>query len=99
MPNNRISPDLLAAATDARRRSGAQRPSLRARLTARLNAYQLDRHLAVGVPAQPGSALAVHEARLTSVAEVGRAPVVTRVPGLPTWLAGVANWRARSLGE
>ena len=69
MPNNRISPDLLAAATDARRRSGAQRPSLRARLTARLNAYQLDRHLAVGVPAQPGSALAVHEARLTSVAE------------------------------
>jgi hypothetical protein len=34
-----------------------------------MNAYQLDRHLAVGVPARPGSALAVHEARLTSVAE------------------------------
>jgi chemotaxis signal transduction protein len=34
---------------------------------------------------------------LASVAEVGRAPSVTRVPGLPQWLAGVANWRGRIL--
>jgi purine-binding chemotaxis protein CheW len=34
---------------------------------------------------------------LASVAEVGRTPVVTRVPGLPAWLAGVANWRGRIL--
>jgi len=34
---------------------------------------------------------------LASVAEVGRTPVVTRVPGLPIWLAGVANWRGRIL--
>jgi purine-binding chemotaxis protein CheW len=34
---------------------------------------------------------------LESVAEVGRMPVVTRVPGLPAWLAGVANWRGRIL--
>jgi purine-binding chemotaxis protein CheW len=34
---------------------------------------------------------------LASVAEVGRAPAITRVPGLPVWLAGVANWRGRIL--
>jgi chemotaxis signal transduction protein len=34
---------------------------------------------------------------LASVAEVGRAPGITRVPGLPVWLAGVANWRGRIL--
>jgi chemotaxis signal transduction protein len=34
---------------------------------------------------------------LSSVAEVGRAPGITRVPGLPRWLAGVANWRGRIL--
>jgi chemotaxis signal transduction protein len=34
---------------------------------------------------------------LSSVAEVGRAPGITRVPGLPAWLAGVANWRGRIL--
>jgi purine-binding chemotaxis protein CheW len=34
---------------------------------------------------------------LAAVAEVGRAPAVTRVPGLPGWLAGVANWRGRIL--
>jgi purine-binding chemotaxis protein CheW len=32
-----------------------------------------------------------------SVAEVGRPPALTRVPGLPAWLAGVANWRGRVL--
>jgi purine-binding chemotaxis protein CheW len=34
---------------------------------------------------------------LASVAEVGRTPAITRVPGLPLWLAGVANWRGRIL--
>ena len=51
------------------RRAAAPRPSLAARLTARLRAHQFDRQLAVGVPAPAGSALAVHQARLTSVAE------------------------------
>jgi purine-binding chemotaxis protein CheW len=34
---------------------------------------------------------------LASVAEVGNVPPVTRVPGVPHWLAGVANWRGRIL--
>lgn len=34
---------------------------------------------------------------LASVAEVGRVPSITRVPGLPSWLSGVANWRGRIL--
>jgi purine-binding chemotaxis protein CheW len=34
---------------------------------------------------------------LASVAEVGRVPLITRVPGLPSWLSGVANWRGRIL--
>jgi purine-binding chemotaxis protein CheW len=34
---------------------------------------------------------------LPSVAEVGRPPSLTRVPGVPTWVAGVANWRGRVL--
>src|SRR6185503_5222198 len=68
MPNNKISPDLLSSASDVRRTTGA-RPSLAARVTARLRAHHLDRQVAVGVPAAAGSALAVHQARLTSVAE------------------------------
>jgi purine-binding chemotaxis protein CheW len=35
--------------------------------------------------------------KLASVAEVGRTPAITRVPGLPEWLSGVANWRGRIL--
>ena len=31
------------------------------------------------------------------VGEVGREPDLTRVPGLPAWMAGVANWRGRVL--
>ena len=31
------------------------------------------------------------------VGEVGREPALTRVPGLPPWVAGVANWRGRVL--
>ena len=30
---------------------------------------------------------------MASVGEVGRLPTLTRVPGLPGWVAGVANWR------
>jgi hypothetical protein len=69
MPNDKLSPDLLSAPSDVRRRSTALRPSLAARVTARLKAYKFDRQLAVGVPAPAGSALAVHQARVTSVSE------------------------------
>lgn len=45
--------------------------------------------------------LAVGAARyavgLHLVGEVGREPALTRVPGLPPWVAGVANWRGRVL--
>lgn len=34
---------------------------------------------------------------MRAVAEVGRPPGLTRVPALPSWLAGVANWRGRVL--
>jgi purine-binding chemotaxis protein CheW len=34
---------------------------------------------------------------LPAVAEVGRPPALTRVPGLPAFVAGVANWRGRVL--
>jgi purine-binding chemotaxis protein CheW len=34
---------------------------------------------------------------LAGVAEVGKVPPTTRLPGAPTWLAGVANWRGRLL--
>lgn len=34
---------------------------------------------------------------MPAVAEVGRPPSLTRVPGLPNWVAGVANWRGRVL--
>src|SRR5690349_24114231 len=69
MSNNRITPDLFSVASDAVGRSTAQRPSLVARLIARLRADKFDHQLAVGVPAPAGSALAAHQARLTSTAE------------------------------
>lgn len=34
---------------------------------------------------------------MASVVEVGRIPRLTRVPGVPVWVAGVANWRGRIL--
>jgi chemotaxis signal transduction protein len=34
---------------------------------------------------------------MDAVAEVGRVPRVTRLPGMPSWVAGVANWRGRVL--
>lgn len=35
---------------------------------------------------------------MDAVAEVGRMPNVTRVPGTPAWVSGVTNWRGRILG-
>jgi chemotaxis signal transduction protein len=35
---------------------------------------------------------------MDAVAEVGRTPYVTRVPGTPPWVSGVTNWRGRILG-
>ena len=34
---------------------------------------------------------------MPAVAEVGRPPSLTRIPGVPSWVAGVANWRGRVL--
>ena len=34
---------------------------------------------------------------LADVAEVGRVPVITRIPGVPDWLTGLTNWRGRIL--
>jgi purine-binding chemotaxis protein CheW len=34
---------------------------------------------------------------MADVAEVASVPAVTRVPGAPGWLLGVANWRGRML--
>jgi hypothetical protein len=61
--------DASTADTPDTARRGHARPSVRARLTARLRAARFDRALAVGMPAPAGSALAAHAARLTSVAE------------------------------
>jgi hypothetical protein len=71
MSENRISIGFLSAAQihDAMLRHEAPRPAFSARLLARLFAAKYDRMLAVGVPASPGSALAVHAQRLTSVDE------------------------------
>lgn len=34
---------------------------------------------------------------MAGVGEVGRPPSLTRVPGVPAWVAGVTNWRGRVL--
>ena len=34
---------------------------------------------------------------MSGVGEVGRPPGLTRVPGVPAWVAGVTNWRGRVL--
>jgi hypothetical protein len=108
MPNNRISPDLVSTTSDALRQTiAARRPSLAARVTARLRTGHLDRQLAVGVPAPAGSAQAVHQARLTSVAEreaiaralrqavhdadAGLAPLSSRIPVHATNVAAAAD--------
>lgn len=34
---------------------------------------------------------------MSAIAEVGRVARMTRVPGVPIWVAGVSNWRGRIL--
>jgi hypothetical protein len=67
MSDNRIPLSVFEAHVPP---TAAARPSLRARLTARLRADHYDHALAVGVRAPAGSALAAHAARVTSVAEL-----------------------------
>lgn len=69
MADNKIPADFLSTAQMATRNEVVPRPSLTSRLAARLRAGRLDRLLGVGVPAAAGSALAAHEARLTSATE------------------------------
>jgi hypothetical protein len=64
----RVGGASTAGTPDSARRDHARR-SVRARMVARLRARRFDLALAVGVPAPAGSALAIHAARLTSVAE------------------------------
>jgi len=107
MLNYKISPDFLSSANEVRRRGATPRASLVARVVARLRAYHFDRQLAVGVPAPAGSALEVHQARLTSVAEreaiarslrqavrdarCGGTPRSSRVPVHPTNIAAAED--------
>jgi purine-binding chemotaxis protein CheW len=62
-----------------------------------------DGDLRSGVQAEPNGYVmlrlggARYAIGMSAVAEVGRLPVMTRVPGTPMWLAGVANWRGRIL--
>jgi chemotaxis signal transduction protein len=71
-------------------------------LSARTTAESLAEPLAEA-PVQSVEAIVVRlgqdrfAADLASVAEVGRMPDITRIPGAPAWLAGVANWRGRIL--
>jgi hypothetical protein len=67
--NHICADDASTAGRPDTARRGHTRPSIRACVTARLRAARFDRALAVGVPAPAGSALAVHAARLTAVAE------------------------------
>lgn len=69
MNDNEISRDILSAARDVTDNDLRGRASLAARVIARLRADKFDHLLAVGVPAPAGSALAAHQARLTSTAE------------------------------
>lgn len=72
MADNKIPATVLSTIPTTRepgRLEPKPRPSMAARLTARLRAGHLDRLIAVGVPAPMNSAQAAHEARLTSAAE------------------------------
>jgi hypothetical protein len=68
MADNKIPADVVSA-VQITRHEVVSRPSLTSRLAARLRASRLDRLVAVGVSAAAGSALAAHEARLTSLTE------------------------------
>lgn len=69
MADNKIPANVFSIAIETSRREPIPRPSMTARLAARLRASRLDRLIAVGVPAPAGSAQAAHEARLVSTAE------------------------------
>lgn len=69
MSDNEIPAEVHPFTLDTTDGGAAPRISLAAQLIARLRAGKFDGLLAVGVPAPAGSALAAHEARLTSVAE------------------------------
>jgi hypothetical protein len=69
MANNKLPADILSSAQSESPPEARPRPTLAARLTARILADRLDRLIAVGVPAPAGSVLAAHEARLESTAE------------------------------
>ena len=69
MTNDEIWRDVLSASHDRICSGATVRASLVARVIARLRTDKFDHQLAVGVPAPAGSALAVHQARLTSTAE------------------------------
>ena len=66
--HDQIGPTDAAPSSDDRSPAFHYVP-LYARLTERLHAGRYDRDLAVGVPAEPGSPLAVHAERITCVAE------------------------------
>ncbi|MEE6170071.1 MULTISPECIES: hypothetical protein [unclassified Mycolicibacterium] len=69
MSDNRFSAPSVPTHTPAADPSTMARPSIRARLLARLNSGKLDAMLAVGAPTPAGSAIAVRAARLTSTTE------------------------------
>lgn len=70
MADNKIPANILfTTPTGTREPELGPRPSVVARLVARLRSGHLDRMIAVGVPAPLGSAQAAHETRLTSSAE------------------------------
>jgi len=69
MAENEIWADIHSTARDTTRGEFITHASLTARLTAWLRAGKFDGLIAVGVRGPAGSALAVHETRLTSVAE------------------------------
>lgn len=66
MNDNRIS---ATPAPTIRRAPIPCRPTIRARLTARIRSRRFDAMLAVGAPIPPGSAIAARAARLTSNSE------------------------------
>lgn len=65
MADNTISAAMATGAARTRSRE-TRRPTWRARWGARVRAGRLDAALAVGAPVEPGSAMAVRAARLTS---------------------------------
>lgn len=69
MSDNRFSAASVPTHMPAADSRIAARPSIRARLLARLHAGKLDAMLAVGAPTPAGSAIAARAARLTSITE------------------------------